>query len=298
MAVQDTVIKTMAGDLSLWQLFVVRSPLALGILTVVALLLPRTKVHIAWRDALGPWALLRSFAILLMYIFMYMSFPYLKLAVMGAAFYTAPIFVALMSALFLKDRVGLQGWVAVFIGFAGVLVVSQPGTDLFTPAVLLPVAAGFCVSVAAILTRAKLMETDTIGLALSLNVILLVFGGLIVVGLRALDLDPEVVALAPFMLEDWAVITTADWQIIPVLALLICGISIFLPLAYQLAPTVLAAILEYAYLIYAGVLGYIFLDEVLDSVSIAGMALLVVAGALIVFRRQRALAPPQDAQPA
>ena len=291
MAVQDTAIKTMSGDMSLWQLFVVRSPLALLILTAVALLLPRFSGRIAWRHAFAPWALARSCCMLSMYIFMYLSFPYLKLAEMGAAFYTAPIFTALMSALFLKDRVGVQGWIAVFLGFIGVLVVSKPGTGLFTPAVILPVIAGFSASVAAIITRAKLQQSDTLGLAVSLNVVLLVLGGVILLGLMVADLGPDVVALSPFMLDDWSAMTADDWRLMPFLALLICGISILLPLSYQIAPTVLVAILEYVYLIFGGVLGFIFLNEVLDAVSIAGMVILVFAGALIVFRKQSATAP-------
>lgn len=291
MAVQDTAIKTMSGDMSLWQLFVVRSPLALLILTAVALLLPRFSGRIAWRHAFAPWALARSCCMLSMYIFMYLSFPYLKLAEMGAAFYTAPIFTALMSALFLKDRVGVQGWIAVFLGFIGVLVVSKPGTGLFTPAVILPVIAGFSASVAAIITRAKLQQSDTLGLAVSLNVVLLVLGGVILLGLMVADLGPDVVALSPFMLDDWSAMTADDWRLMPFLALLICGISILLPLSYQIAPTVLVAILEYVYLIFGGVLGFIFLNEVLDAISISGMVILVFAGALIVFRKQSATAP-------
>ena len=286
MAVQDTVIKTMSGDLSLWQLFVIRSPFALLILSLAALIVPRLSLDIAWRQALAPWALVRSLCMLAMYIFMYLSFPYLKLAEMGAAFYTAPIFTALMSAWFLKDRVGAQGWVAVFLGFVGVLVVSKPGTGLFTLAIMLPVIAGFAASVAAVLTRAKLQSAGTLGLAVSLNIVLMVMGGVIVLGLRALNLDSALVALQPFMLEDWSVITASDWRLMPVLALLICGISILLPLSYQIAPTVLVAILEYVYLIFGGLLGFLFLAETLDAVSIAGMVILVVAGSLIVFRKQ------------
>ena len=292
MAVQDTVIKTMSGDMSLWQLFVLRSPVALVLLSLIALSLPRLSAGKAWRHALMPWALVRSLCVLLMYIFMYLSFPYLKLAEMGAAFYTAPIFTALMSALFLKDRVGLQGWIAVFLGFVGVLVVSKPGTGLFTPAIVLPVIAGFAASVAAVLTRAKLQSADTLGLAVSLNIVLMVMGGVIVLGLRMMNLDPTVVAWQPFMLEDWSPLSAADWRLMPILALLICGISILLPLSYQIAPTVLVAILEYVYLVFGGVLGFLFLNETLDVVSIFGMAILVVAGGLIVFRKQPAPAPP------
>ena len=115
---------------------------------------------------------------------------------------------------------------------------------------------------------------------------------MILLGLMALNLDPAVVARAPFMLADWSSMTAADWRLMPILAVLICGISILLPLSYQIAPTVLVAILEYVYLIFGGLLGFLFLGEVLDWISVAGMAILVFAGALIVFRRQpKALNP-------
>ena len=293
MAAQDTAIKIMSTDVSFWQLSVVRAPLAFVLLTGLALLLPRTSPGQAWRSAFEPWAMVRAFFLLLMYIFLYLSFPYLKLAEMGAAFYTAPIFTALMSALFLRERVGWQGWMAVLLGFIGVLVVSRPGTGVFTPAIAFPVISGFCYSVAAVLTRAKVQGTDTLGVALSMNVIIFVFAILIVAGLTLFRLPPETTAIEPFLLNGWMPMTVRDWIFIPSLAFLICGLAFFMPLAYQIAPPVLVATLEYVYLIYAGLMGFFLLDETLDGISILGMAILVAAGLLIVFRKQPA--PPQAA---
>lgn len=109
MAIADAMIKVYMGDLSLWQLFLTRSPFVLGLLLALSVSVPGQGLKPAFIALGDPWVMLRSVLVLLMYLFMYMSFPYLKLAVMGAAFFIAPIFTALMSALFLRDRVGLRG---------------------------------------------------------------------------------------------------------------------------------------------------------------------------------------------
>lgn len=286
MTIADAMIKAFMGDLGLWQLFLTRAPFALALLVGLAAVLPGKGWGLAsaWAALRDPWVTLRSVLVVLMYLFMYMSFPYLKLAVMGAAFFIAPIFTALMAALFLKDRIGLRGWLGVALGFVGVMVVSRPGTSVFQPAIFLPVIAGLCYSFAAVLTRAKLQQSNTLGVALSLNLILMILSGLLVLGLNFAPPPAAWVEHSPFMLRPWAPMAGQDWAAIVVMAVLICGITVLLALAYQVGRTVLVATLEYSYLIYAGVIGFVFLGEVLDGYSLLGMAILVTAGVLVVTR--------------
>ncbi|MEC8038478.1 MAG: DMT family transporter [Pseudomonadota bacterium] len=286
MTIADAMIKAFMGDFGLWQLFLTRAPFALALLVGLAAVLPARnwRRRSAWAALCDPWVSLRSVLIVLMYLFMYMSFPYLKLAVMGAAFFIAPIFTALMAALFLKDRVGLRGWLGVALGFIGVMVVSRPGTSVFQPAIFLPVIAGLCYSFAAVLTRAKLRQSNTLGVALSLNLILMILSGLLVLGLNFAPPPAAWVEHSPFMLRPWAPMAGQDWAAIVVMAVLVCGITVLLALAYQVGRTVLVATLEYSYLIYAGVIGFVFLGEVLDGFSLLGMAILVTAGVLVVTR--------------
>ena len=286
MTIADAMIKAFMGDLGLWQLFLTRAPFALALLVGLAAVLPARnwRLRSAWAALCDPWVNLRSVLVVLMYLFMYMSFPYLKLAVMGAAFFIAPIFTALMAALFLKDRVGLRGWLGVALGFIGVMVVSRPGTSVFQPAIFLPVIAGLCYSFAAVLTRAKLRQSNTLGVALSLNLILMILSGLLVLGLNFAPPPAAWVEHSPFMLRPWAPMAGQDWAAIVVMAVLVCGITVLLALAYQVGRSVLVATLEYSYLIYAGVIGFVFLGEVLDGFSLLGMAILVTAGALVVTR--------------
>ena len=310
MTIADAMIKAFMGDFGLWQLFLTRAPFALALLVGLAALLPARnwRLRSAWTALCDPWVSLRSVLIVLMYLFMYMSFPYLKLAVMGAAFFIAPIFTALMAALFLKDRVGLRGWLGVALGFIGVMVVSRPGTSVFQPAIFLPVIAGLCYSFAAVLTRAKLRQSNTLGVALSLNLILMILSGLLVLGLNFAPPPAAWVEHSPFMLRPWAPMAGQDWAAIVVMAVLVCGITVLLALAYQVGRTVLVATLEYSYLIYAGVIGFVFLGEVLDGFSLLGMAILVTAGVLVVTRpgasasadddTERATAEETPAEPA
>ncbi|MBB26064.1 MAG: hypothetical protein CME02_11155 [Geminicoccus sp.] len=286
MTIADAMIKAFMGDMGLWQLFLTRAPFALALLVGLAAVLPARnwRLRSAWAALCDPWVSLRSVLIVLMYLFMYMSFPYLKLAVMGAAFFIAPIFTVLMAALFLKDRVGLRGWLGVALGFIGVMVVSRPGTSVFQPAIFLPVIAGLCYSFAAVLTRAKLRQSNTLAVALSLNLILMILSGLLVLGLNFAPPPAAWVEHSPFMLRPWAPMAGQDWAAIVVMAVLVCGITVLLALAYQVGRTVLVATLEYSYLIYAGVIGFVFLGEVLDGFSLLGMAILVTAGVLVVTR--------------
>ena len=89
-----------------------------------------------------------------------LSLGLLPLAMVITIMFTSPIFVAAFSAPLLGERVGLHRWVAVFGGFAGVLIVVQPGTTAFQWALLLPVAAAFINAFRDVLTR-LLSRTET-----------------------------------------------------------------------------------------------------------------------------------------
>ena len=284
MAMTDALIKVFMGDVSLWQLFLARSPFVLIMLVALAVILPGENLARAFASFCDPWVLLRSFIVILMYLFMYMSFPYLHLAVMGAAVLIAPIFTALMSALLLRDRVGLRGWIGVALGFIGVLVISRPGSDVFQPAIVLPVIAGLCYSMTAVLTRAKLQHVSTIGVALALNSILLAFSGGLVLLLTFLPPPEAWVEQLPFMLRAWAPMSGSEWGVIIIMAVLTGGLTVLLTLAYQIGQTVVIATLEYSYLVFAGLIGFLFLGEVLDGFSVLGMMILTAAGALVATR--------------
>ena len=147
MALTDAIFKSWSAGISLWQIWVLRSLVVLPVLYVMA----GGRVRVAGAG----WIALRCLALILMYLTMYPALPLIDMSLAGAAFYTAPLFIAGLSALVLGQRIAGLQWLAILVGFAGLLLIVRPFGLAFTPIILLPVAAAFCYACAAVLTRAK-----------------------------------------------------------------------------------------------------------------------------------------------
>jgi len=278
MAGQDALIKYMSVDLALGQIFLLRSTMVLPLLT----LLYRRGAGQAWRGALAPWPLLRGFFLTLMYMTLYSVIDILPLASLAAGFYTGPLFITLLAALLLKERVGAFGWAGVSVGFLGVLVLLRPGAVAFTPAALIPVLSGFLYALAAILARGKCRSDAPVSLALSLNLALLA-GGAAISGLAYL--------LWPggnegsFLVRVWAPMTAGEWRLIAMLAILMVGIGLGLAAAYQKAAPSIAAAFDYSYLIFATLFGFVLFAETPGLPTVTGMVLIASAGFLALLKR-------------
>lgn len=279
MAFADAVIKYLSADFPLWQIFVVRSLVAVPILVVIVLFGSRPG---SIRPLSLKWAIVRSVLLALMYIAIYAAAPVLPLSVIAAALYTGPIFVALLSTLLLGEPAGMRTWGAVVLGFAGVLVILRPDSDDFSLFMLIPVIAGLLYALAAIITRAKCIDEKPQVLAIMLNLSILAVG-LIATGALVL-LRPliENTANYPFLLGGWIAMGPWEWKMIALLAFLIVLIGIGLAKAYQAAPPPLIATFDYTYLLFAAFWGFLFFSAIPDPATIAGMLLIVAAGFLVI----------------
>jgi len=84
---------------------------------------------------------------------MVVGFVLLGLVEVHAVFICYPLLVAALSGPVLGERVGWRRWVAIAIGFVGVLIVLQPGVRVFSPAALVPLFAAFMFALYGLLTR-------------------------------------------------------------------------------------------------------------------------------------------------
>ena len=123
------------------------------------------------------WVGLRSALLVLMWIAYYAALPLISLSAAAVAFYTAPLFMALLSRPLIGEPVGPIRWLGIVLGFAGRADrACGPGGDTFSPAALLPVLAALFYALAAIITRARCADERPLVLALGLNLGLLVAG--------------------------------------------------------------------------------------------------------------------------
>lgn len=280
MAFQDALVKLSSSDISLWQLFALRSLVAVPILCLISRMAARSLADIG--NLLSGWLLLRSALLVGMYVCLYAVIPYIPLSTLAAGFYTGPIFIVIFSAVLTGERVRLIDRFAIGVGFVGVLLISKPSTEGISLLALLPVLAGVFYAAAAVMTRTKLHQKAPTELALSLNVLLGVVGFIIVGVSEGLDLGNA--GNLHFMLVGWQPVAPTEMGIIVVLGVMLVAISITLAFAYRSAPPPVIAGFDYSYLIFSGVFGFLLFNEVPAASSILGMLMIAGAGMAMLKR--------------
>jgi drug/metabolite transporter (DMT)-like permease len=273
MALTDAIIKLSSSEMTLWQIWILRSAI------VVPILLVATKGRVC-PPGTG-WIIARGVALVVQYLCYYAVLPLIDMALAGAAAYIAPFFIVGLSALVLGNRITLRHWLAIATGFTGLLLIVRPFAAAFTPLVFLPIAAALFYAIAAILTRVKCAETPALILALWLNITCLAFG-LAIGAVRGVIVTPE---WAGFIFGPWHSMAGGDWGMILVLSVLIIGIAIGLARAYQSPRPEVIATFDYSYMIFVVFWGYVFFGEVPDLGTLAGMALISAGGLGVLMIR-------------
>ena len=294
MALQDAVVKYVSADLPLWQIYTLRSFIAIPMLVAAVFVLGGATTL---RPRSLSWAMLRGGLLVAMYIAFYAALPFLELSLVAAAYYTGPLFITLFAALFLGERVGGREILAILIGFAGVLVILRPGTDAFAPIMLVPIAAAVFYALANVLTRGKCLEESALSLSLALNFCFILCGGAMTAALALAGLPGETVSINPFLLGDWVPVAWGEWAVLFGLALANVIIHLALAKAYQSAPPQKIATFDYSYLVFAALWGFLLFREIPDLPTLLGMVLIAGAGLLLVWRRGR-VGRQSDSMPA
>ena len=179
--------------------------------------------------------------------------------------FTAPLIVTAMSVPLLGEHVGWRRWLAVAVGFLGVLIVLRPGAGMFTPAAIGVLFAAFCYAALAITAR-KLAATES-SLALSVYVVL----------------GPMLISA--FLLP--GKFTNPDaggWFLFALAGLCSACAWIGIVGGYRRAPPAILAPFEYTALVGGAAAGYWIWGEVPDTWVIAGALVIIGSGLYIVHR--------------
>lgn len=281
-SVQDAVFKLFSADLTLWQIFALRALLALPLFIALACFQGRWRGTLS--EALQPWPLLRGSFMTLSLLIFYAAIPFISLSTLGAAAYIAPIFITLLSAPAIGEPVGRRGWAAVLIGFAGVIVLLQPGSDAFSPWTLLPVVGAFFYALSHVTTRSRCQDVSPAALGLSVNLTMLAGGALVSAIILLWPPDEALVQATPYLFADWSPVGTSEWLFLALLACLAVAIAILLAGAYQSAPPATVATFEYSYLVFAVIWDFALFATAPSGAVLAGMAMIVGAGMMVLRR--------------
>ncbi|APQ10153.1 permease [Pseudomonas oryzihabitans] len=267
----DALIKLASGSFVIWQILVLRSLMLLPVLLLL--------IRVAGIKKLPSgifWIALRSIMLIGMWVLYYLSLPNVTLSAAAAAYYTLPIFITLFSALFSGDRIGIAGWLAVAVGFAGVLLILRPSAEDFNLYTTLPLGSAMLYAGAMIITRQKCREQHPLTLSLYLNLGFLIVGVAVSLILFLLPADLR----HGFLFSAWSPMGKAEWLSIGLLAIALLIGSVGAAIAYQNGPSAMVGTFDFAYVGFAVIWGFVFFGEVPDSVSTLGMVMIIGAGIL------------------
>lgn len=196
----------------------------------------------------------------------YAAVVYLPLADVMTFYMAGPIYMAALSHFFLGEKVGWRRWLAIVLGFCGVVIALRPSSASLSWPSLFALVGSLSFAISLILSR-KLRATSDTTLVTWQTIGALVMGIILAVG-------------------DWRSASALDWSAMLLLGIVSCAAHLMITRALKLAPASLLAPLQYTLLLWAVVFGVAFFGDFPDTQILFGSAIIVFAG-LFIFHRQK-----------
>ncbi|MDB2515198.1 DMT family transporter [Candidatus Pelagibacter bacterium] len=229
-------------------------------------LIPKDKLKTFYKTKRAKEHLFRCLTGLIALIAIVVALRELPLAVVVSLSYAAPLFITILSIFLLNEKVGVFRWLAVLIGFIGVVVISEPGFEKMNIYYILPII--FCIGMAFVtITIRKLSTSEPIWLISIFFTITISIAGLITIPMG------------------WVMPNFKDFILLSLIGVTGGSANLFLTQSYKLSEVSLVAPLKYLSLIFAIFFGYLIWGEVPTFKTLIG-AFLVIVASLIIFRRE------------
>ncbi|MCB1971963.1 MAG: DMT family transporter [Geminicoccaceae bacterium] len=194
-----------------------------------------------------------------------MAFGMMPLANAHAVFAATPLVITALAVPILGEKVGWRRWLAVAMGFIGVMIILRPGDASFQAGYVIVLVATLMFAVFQIMTRI-LTRHESVGMIFFIQIAL---GTLL---------------LAVPALLDWKTPTGADWLKLAGTAILGSLSHLLLIKAYSLAAASILQPFSYSQLLWAIVLGIVFFGDIPDMATLTGASIVVGAGIFAWWR--------------
>jgi len=259
--VVDGIAKHLSADYS--PLFIGAARYALACLIVLPLAMQRFGADIFPREQLGSH-LMRTVFLVSAMTFYFLAITYVPLATAISVSFVGPVFAVVLSLVVLKERMTWRKGLSLALGLAGALVIVRPETGM-EPGILFALAAGITFACYIVATRHTARGSDPLKTLAFQSVA----GALI---------------LIPQGIWTWQTPAAEDLVLFVAMAIMSTISHMFSIAAFRHAEASTLAPLVYCELIGAVLIGYFFFGEVPGAVTMAGAALIILAGLVLVKR--------------
>ena len=259
----DAIAKYLTQTLTTQQIVCVRYT------SITVLLLPilLRQTSGALRTTKPTLHLIRGLLLMLSSLLFVFSLEDLPLELSTVIGFAAPLYVTALSIPLLGEQVGGRRWMAVVVGFVGVLIILRPGGSDFRWAMLLTLISSFCWALGLIITR--MMRGSERPLAI------LFYSSLV-----------GAVSSLPLALPLWHSPTGFEWLLLIALGVFNAAGQYLIIRAFLMASASLLAPFSYASLLWAVLIGAVVFGTRPDTETVTGTLVLVSAG-LYVWHRER-----------
>ena len=190
----------------------------------------------------------------------------LPLATVVSISFAAPIFTTIFSIFFLSEKVGYFRWLAVFVGFVGIIIISEPGLSSLNVYYIFPVIFVLGMSYVAISIR-QLSSTEPVWLISLYFSAAITLAGLFTI---------------PY---GWLMPNLIDLILLSLIGIFGGVANLWLSQSYKFSEVSLVTPLKYLALVFAIIFGYLIWDEIPTIKTLTG-ATLVIVSSIIIFRRE------------
>lgn len=282
LGLQDSLFKLISGNVSLWQFHLLRAGFNLFFLLLLS--------RIFWRGASAlpkrPWAvILRSIFLVCSMLFFFGAIPSMSLSEAAAGLYVFPLFIILLSSLFLGERLSIHRGLAITGGFAGTILILKPLSVAFHWITLSPVIAALFYAATIIATRKLCREENPATLAM-IGAIAFAIAGAMGVSVMEILRPDRLAESLPYLFSGWSSLSVAVTLIILLCSMMNLAANIGLAKAYQSAESSWLAPFDYSYLVFAAIWGALIWNDVPDAASLLGMAMIAGSGCYVLWRER------------
>ena len=275
LGLSDNFLANVSANSSLWQFHLVRGVMVLAVMGMIAafgfgVVRPKRPLAVLARSAIQATSMLIYFGCLAI----------LPIGVVVAGLFTAPLFVALIAAIFQSKRIGPIHMCAILMGFAGALMVIRPDPNNLNLVAFLPIVAGLLYAIGAVATRAWCEGEATLALSAGFFVVLASMGAVGCLVLPSVGSGADGFATRGWMPLDARLLF---WMLVQAAGALIGIMCIFR--AYQIGEASHVAVFEYSLLIFASAWGWYLWGQTVAPLGLFGMVLIVVSGAVVALKR-------------
>ena len=201
----------------------------------------------------------------------YLAIIKLEFATASTLVFAGPLFLTALSVPILGAAVGIWRWTAVIIGFIGILLIMDVGTDLFNIFALLPLGAAFGYALSSVLVKLFKSDVPTAQIQLHTQVITLISAFILLIVFSGYR---PIMSINDFLLISLMGISGG------------CGV-LCLVSAYRMTEPSIIAPFEYFGIPLSIFIGWAFFSEFPISKLFPGVLLIIVAGVLIIWREEK-----------